>query len=72
MGYQIEVSPDRKAIRQKLASGARATSLDEAEKTAPRIMRLIETLHGVRRPNRGLEKKRQGPNLIPLSVAVSL
>jgi hypothetical protein len=56
MGYQIEVSPDRKRIRQSLAPGAPRPSLDEAKKGAPKIMKLIETVHGTRRPIEVLRK----------------
>jgi hypothetical protein len=56
MGYQIEVSPDRKRIKQSLAPGPRAPSLEEAKKAAPRIMKLIETVHGNRRPVEVLRK----------------
>jgi hypothetical protein len=56
MGYQIEVSPDRKRIRQSLAKGANSPPRDEAKKTAPRMMKLIQTLRGTRRPMQVLRK----------------
>jgi 5-enolpyruvylshikimate-3-phosphate synthase len=48
MGINVEVSPDRKQIRQSWKHGAPRLDKDTARKQAPRIMSLIQALHGKR------------------------
>jgi len=47
MGYEIEILPDRK-IRQTRRAGAPRQDIDELRKTTPRMMSLIQSLHGTR------------------------
>jgi len=48
MGFDVEVSPDRKQIRQKWREGTPRPGIDAARKQAPRIMSLVQALHGKR------------------------
>lgn len=48
MGYEIEVSADHKQVRQKLREGAPRPDIETARKQAPRMMSLIQALHGKR------------------------
>ena len=56
LGFQIEVSPDRKRVRQSRAPGAPRLSREQAKELAPRIMQLVQTVRGVRRPSAILRK----------------
>ena len=59
MGYELEISADRKQIRQKWIEGAPKPSLEELRKTAPRVMALLLTVHGTRRPLEVLAKSQE-------------
>ncbi len=48
MGINVEVSPDRRQIRQGWKAGAPRLGIDTARKQAPRIMSLMQALHGKR------------------------
>jgi hypothetical protein len=48
MGYEIEVSPDRKQIRQKLRTGAPRTDIQTVQAQAPRMMTLLQAAYGKR------------------------
>jgi hypothetical protein len=48
MGFDVEVSPDRKQIRQKWREGTPRPGIDAARIQAPRIMSLVQALHGKR------------------------
>lgn len=48
MGMNVEVSPDRRQIRQSQKEGAPRLDKDTARKHAPRIMSLMQALHGKR------------------------
>lgn len=48
MGYEIEVSTDRKKIRQKRIAGAPHLDQDAARKHAQRMMPLLQSVHGTR------------------------
>jgi hypothetical protein len=56
MGYEFQVSPDRRTIRQARTPGLPPPSVDDAKKQAPRMAKLIQTLHGVRHPREVLAK----------------
>lgn len=47
MGYDIEISPDRR-IRQTLRAGAPRRDKETLRKQVPRMMSLIQSLHGTR------------------------
>jgi hypothetical protein len=48
MGINVEVSSDRRQIRQAWREGAPRPGIDAARKQAPRIMSLMQALHGRR------------------------
>lgn len=48
MGFDIEVSPDRKQIRQKRRPGAPRFGLQTARDQGPRMTALLEAVHGRR------------------------
>jgi hypothetical protein len=48
MGINVEVSSDRRQIRQAWREGAPRPGIDTARKQAPRIMSLMQALHGKR------------------------
>ena len=48
MGINVEVSPDRRQIRQSRKQGALRLDKDTARKQAPRMMSLMQALHGKR------------------------
>jgi len=48
MGINVEVSPDRRQIRQSWKQGAPRLDKDTARKQAPRMMSLMQALHGKR------------------------
>jgi hypothetical protein len=48
MGYEIEVSPDRKQIRQKTRPGAQRSDLQTLRAQAPRVSSLLQAVHGRR------------------------
>ena len=48
MGINVEVSPDRRQIRQERKEGAPRLGIDMARKQAPRMMSLMQALHGKR------------------------
>jgi hypothetical protein len=48
MGFDVEVSPDRRQIRQTRKEGAPRVDIDTARKQAPRLMSLVQALHGKR------------------------
>jgi hypothetical protein len=48
MGYDIEVSADRKQIRQKRLPDAPCINIEIARKQAPRMMMLLQSVHGTR------------------------
>ena len=56
LGFQVEVSPDRKMVRQTRTPDARRLSRGQAKEAAPRIMQLVQTVRGVRRPIEVLRK----------------
>ena len=56
MGFQVDVSPDRRSVRQSRAPGAPLMSREEAKEKAPRIMHLVQAVRGVRRPIEVLRK----------------
>jgi hypothetical protein len=49
MGFDIEVSPDRKQIRQKRRPGAPRSDLQTARDQGPRMTALLEAVHGRRK-----------------------
>ena len=49
MGYELEVSADRKQIRQKWILGTPKLGLEALRKTTPRYMSLLQAVHGTRR-----------------------
>jgi hypothetical protein len=49
MGYDIEVSADHKQIRQKKKPGAPPIDIETLRKRTPRMMALMQTVHGTRR-----------------------
>jgi hypothetical protein len=48
MGYEVEVSADRNTIRQVRAADAPAMNREIARKQAPRMMTLLQSVHGRR------------------------
>jgi hypothetical protein len=48
MGYEVEVSADRKQIRQKAIAGTPRQNLETLRKQTPRMMSLIQAIHGTR------------------------
>jgi len=48
MGYEIEVSTDRRQIRQKRIVGTTVPDLETAKKQASRMMSLLQAVHGTR------------------------
>lgn len=48
MGYEIEVSTDRKEIRQTWKPGVPRPDMETARRTSPRIMSLLQSVHGTR------------------------
>ena len=48
MGFEIEVSTDRKQIRQKWIAGTPKPSPETIRKTIPRQMALLQAVHGTR------------------------
>jgi hypothetical protein len=48
MGYEIEVSADRRQIRQKRLPDAPRVNIEIARKQAPRMMQLLQAVHGTR------------------------
>jgi hypothetical protein len=48
MGFDVEVSPDKRQIRQNRKEGAPRVGIDTARNQAPRIMSLVQALHGKR------------------------
>lgn len=48
MGYDIEVSADRKQIHQKKRPGAPQVDIETLRKTTPRMMALLQAVHGTR------------------------
>jgi hypothetical protein len=59
MGYEVEVSPDRRKIHQKRVAGAPRPDIETARKQAPRIMSLIQTIHGTRQLFEVLAKSKE-------------
>lgn len=49
MGYDIEVSADRKKIRQTKKPGTPRVEIETLRKRTPRMMALLQTVHGTRR-----------------------
>ena len=48
MGYEIEVSEDQKQIRQKKLPGAPPVDRETARKQIPRMVSLLQSVHGKR------------------------
>jgi len=48
MGYEIEVSTDRKQIRQKRIAGAPHSDIETLRKQTSRMMSLMQSVHGCR------------------------
>jgi hypothetical protein len=48
MGYEIEVPPNRKQIRQKRRPGAQRSDLQTLRAQAPRVSALLQAVHGRR------------------------
>jgi hypothetical protein len=48
MGYEIEVSADRSQIREARLPGAPHLNIEAARKQAPRMMQLLQAVHGTR------------------------
>lgn len=48
MGYEVEVSPDRKQIRQKRVAGSVPPTVETARKQAQRMMTLLQSARGMR------------------------
>ena len=48
MGYEIEVSPDRKQIRQRRIPGVPRPDINAARTQAPRMIKLLQSVHGTR------------------------
>jgi hypothetical protein len=48
MGYEIEVSTDGREIRQRRIAGAPRLDVETARKQAPRMMSLLQSVHGTR------------------------
>jgi hypothetical protein len=59
MGWEIEVSPDRKQIRQKRAAGAPPIDAETTRKMALRMKLLIEAIHGTRQRLQVLAKSKE-------------
>jgi hypothetical protein len=58
MGYDIEILPDRK-IRQTPRAGAPCQDIETLRKQAPRMMSLIQALHGTRQRFEILAKSKE-------------
>jgi hypothetical protein len=50
MGYQVEISSDRRTIRESRLPGIPPPSKEQARERAPRMMELVFALSGRRRP----------------------
>lgn len=48
MGYELEISADRKQIRQKWIAGTPKPGLEAIRKTTPRYMALLQAVRGTR------------------------
>ena len=58
MGYEIEILPDGK-IRQTRRAGAPRQDVETLRKQAPRMMSLIQSLHGTRQRLETLAKSKE-------------
>jgi hypothetical protein len=59
MGYELEISADRKQIRQKWIAGTPKPGLEALRKTTPRYMSLIQAVHGTRKHFQILAKSKE-------------
>lgn len=59
MGYEAEVSSDLKHIRQKLRVGAARPDIQTARSQAPRMMSLLQAIHGRRQRLEILAKSKE-------------
>ena len=59
MGYELEVSPDRKQIRPKPIPGSPRQDIETLRRRAPRMMALLQSVHGKRRRLEVLAKSRE-------------
>ncbi len=59
MGYEIEVSDDRKQIRQKWRAGAPRHDTETLRRTTPRMMSLLQSVHGTRQTFEILAKSKE-------------
>jgi hypothetical protein len=59
MGYDIEVSADRRRITQKRKEGAPRDDIETIRKQSPRMVYLLQSVHGTRRPFEILAKSKE-------------
>jgi hypothetical protein len=59
MGYELEISADRKQIRQKWIAGTPKLGLEALRKTTPRHMTLLQAVHGTRKRFEILAKSKE-------------
>ena len=59
MGYEIEISPDRKQITQKKLAGAPKQDIETLRQQTPRMMALIQSLRGKRARFETLAKSKE-------------
>jgi hypothetical protein len=59
MGYELEISADRKQIRQKWIAGAPKLGLEALRKTTPRHRVLLQAVHGTRKHSEILTKSKE-------------
>jgi hypothetical protein len=59
MGYELEISADRKQIRQKWIAGTPKLGLEALRKTTPRYMTLLQAVHGTRKRFEILAKSKE-------------
>lgn len=59
MGYELEISADRKQIRQKWIAGTPKLGLEALGKTTPRYMSLLQAVHGTRKRFEILAKSKE-------------
>ena len=59
MGYEVEVSADRKQIRQTAIAGSPRRDKETLQKLAPRMAHLLQAIHGKRQTFQVLAKSKE-------------